>query len=148
MDDISLIARGTRKPLRYLSHYRTPNFIRDCVNFNGGHFRGEWTPWDTIDVDASYVVYSYSTVIAEYLDGVWYQNETSYSITTSKHQSYVRQALYSLNNSDDVVHVYRVPQGARHLPFYARGPVVQDRIKRIRADYLANLVWDDVWDNE
>ena len=60
-----------RKP-RPLAQYRTPSFIFARAQFKAGSMRGEWYyPYGSILLyDNSYIVYSYSTAIAEYHDGV------------------------------------------------------------------------------
>jgi hypothetical protein len=74
-----------------------------------------------------YLVYSYSTVIAEYHDGVWYVNDTRYSVTTGSQQSQVREALWG----QEYVTVIHVPFGARTL--YTRiGEVAKERAARIK----------------
>ena len=99
-----------RKP-RPLAQYRTPSFIFGRVQFKASSMRGEWYyPYGSIPLyDNSYVVYSYSTAIAEYHDGVWYVNDTKYSVTTARHQDYVNRGLSRLIHDDNVVHVYHVP---------------------------------------
>jgi len=42
---------------------------------------------------AHYWVYSYSTPIAWYTSEGWYVVEQKFSVTTSKHQNYVRRAM-------------------------------------------------------
>jgi hypothetical protein len=77
--------------------------------------------------DGSYVVYSYSTCIAEYRDGVWYVNDTHYSVTTSKHQHIVRMAMWAT----EYVTVIGVRYGADTL--YDRiGATAVLRANRIR----------------
>lgn len=44
--------------------------------------------------DGVYRVYSYAAVIAEYRNGAWNVAERKYSVTTTSHQSAVRQALH------------------------------------------------------
>ena len=39
-------------------------------------------------------LYSYATCIAERVDGKIVVNETKYSVTTSKHRSYLRRAIF------------------------------------------------------
>ena len=77
--------------------------------------------------DGTYQVKSYSTVIAEYKDGVWYVNATHYSVTTSKAQHQVRMALHGL----EYVTVIHVPYGASTLQGRS-GPVALERANRIR----------------
>ena len=77
--------------------------------------------------DGTYRVYSYSTIIAEYKDGVWYVNDTHYSITTSRAQNQVRMALHGL----EYVTVIHVPYGASTLQGRS-GLVALERANRIR----------------
>ena len=44
-----------------------------------------------------YLVYSYSTPIAWHTAEGWYVVEQKFSVTTSKHQNYVRQAIAEAN---------------------------------------------------
>lgn len=52
-----------------------------------------------------YYVFSYRTCIAEFSGGVWYLNDTTYSVTTSKQQSQVRYALADIPETVAVIHV-------------------------------------------
>jgi len=45
------------------------------------------------DAVARYVVFSYGTPIAWYGEQGWYVVEQKFSVTTSKHQNYVRRAI-------------------------------------------------------
>lgn len=45
-----------------------------------------------------YVVYSYSTPIAWKADGVWYQPDTRYSVTTTKQQNKIAVAISKVND--------------------------------------------------
>ena len=54
-------------------------------------FKGNtlWAQWE----NGEYCVYSYRTLmLRENAEGVWF-NETKYSVTTSKHQNYIRRAF-------------------------------------------------------
>ena len=48
-------------------------------------------------------LYSYATCIAERVDGKLVVNETKYSVTTSKHQSYLYGALRRYNECAEYV---------------------------------------------
>ena len=119
---------------RQLAQYRTPSFILGRVQFKSSSMRGEWYyNYDSVPLyDNSYVVYSYSTAIAEYHDGVWYVNDTTYSVTTTRHQGYVRRALSHLIHDDNVVHLYHVPRGSSRLHFYMTNGRIRraDRIRK------------------
>lgn len=45
------------------------------------------------EAHADYVVFSYGTPIAWYTADGWYVVEQKFSVTTSKHQNYVRRAI-------------------------------------------------------
>jgi len=79
-----------------------------------------------------YFVFSYETAIAQFTDGVWFINDTTYSITTSAHQSKVRSALnLTWNGDNDVVTVTRVPRRAEVLSSRI-GDIARERANRIR----------------
>ena len=80
----------------------------------------------------TFEVYSYSTMIAEYRGGAWWINDTTYSTTTSGHQSALRGAIDARTyyGDDQCVHVIRVPRGAASLEFYA-GKVAHQRAARL-----------------
>jgi hypothetical protein len=81
----------------------------------------------------TYKVFSYSTTIAEFYDGIWYVNDTRYSTTTTKHQAVVRRALWPYW-VDDSVHAQNVPVSTWLLRIHCMlnlGKVAQERIQRI-----------------
>ena len=45
-----------------------------------------------------YRVYSYSTLIATYINGEWSLNENKYSVTTSKQQNILRRVIARATN--------------------------------------------------
>jgi len=50
--------------------------------------------WGRCQASGIYRIYSYSTCLAEIKDGeIKYLNLQQFSVTTSKHQGYIRQAL-------------------------------------------------------
>jgi surface antigen len=54
----------------------------------------EFARFKEVESQVSYVVYSYGTPIAWYTEGNgWYVVEQKFSVTTSKHQNYVRRAI-------------------------------------------------------
>lgn len=70
--------------------------------FTGGYFRADTgrLPQDRVagflratDAEDFYAVYSYGTPIAWFAHGTWTVPEVKYSVTTSRHQSAVRQAV-------------------------------------------------------
>jgi hypothetical protein len=77
-----------------------------------------------------YKVYSYWTIIAEYRDGVWYVNDTGYSVTTSSHQSQVRQAVWG----QEYVTLTHVPTGTQSLSDRVAGKIAEQRANRIRKE--------------
>ena len=113
----------------YIPPYKTPSYIRNMDDF----FTSSKSMKSFHRYDGSYVVISYSTVIAEYIQGVWYLNDTYYSPTTAKHQSYVRQALTMDILNDKSIHLYHVPYYAQSLPQYINGTVAMRRVLRIKA---------------
>ena len=93
------------------------------------------TFYSSRDTDGTYYVWSYSTLIAEYRDGVWYLNDTSYSITTSRHQGLVRQALSMRTLNDMSIHLYHVRMYTTRLTSLVwHNTVMMQRIRRIQAD--------------
>jgi hypothetical protein len=59
-------------------------------NFNAGNFWGRWT-----DDDTQYQVYSYRQLIGTFhlADETWILDKDKYSMTTSKHQNYLKRAV-------------------------------------------------------
>ena len=82
--------------------------------------------------NGTFTVKSYATVIGEFRDGVWWINDTSYSVTTQRHHSILARAIgaRSWSGDDNAVHTIRVPRGASSLPFYA-GQVAHERARRL-----------------
>jgi hypothetical protein len=78
-----------------------------------GSMRGEIS-------DGMYRVYSYNTIIAEWLNGRWQTDSTRYSVTTSRHQGYVRRAIaksesHSCAGTDQCVYCYADLVGVRSV---------------------------------
>lgn len=77
--------------------------FRNLQPFQGSNFRGttSFEGYGCMDrslghafavESADYVIYSYATPIAWHLAGVWVIPHTKFSVTTARHQSYVRRA--------------------------------------------------------
>ena len=62
--------------------------IRNKEAFKAGALSGGY-----VRCPEAYVVKSYNTVMATYVAGAWHTDDRKYSVTTSKHQSIVRQAI-------------------------------------------------------
>ena len=63
--------------------------IRNKEEFKAGALSGSYS-----NFPVAYEVKSYSTVIATHIaDGLWLCDDKKYSVTTSRHQSIVRQAI-------------------------------------------------------
>jgi len=62
--------------------------IRNKEAFKAGALSGGW-----VYCPEGYVVKSYNTIIATYIAEMWHSDVRKYSVTTSKHQSIVRQAI-------------------------------------------------------
>lgn len=106
---------------------------RECTKYiaNRWDFRNSTgSLWGQSYSDKFYQVFSYNTIIAEYDNGVWFLNDTTYSVTTSKQQGQVRYALCNVPETVTVVHV----------PFLASrlsnrtGKVARERAQRIRKE--------------
>jgi hypothetical protein len=71
------------------------------VNANTGGLQGaygrldpeEFARFKGVESQVDYVVYSYGTPIAWHSIDGWYVVEQKFSVTTSKHQNYVRRAI-------------------------------------------------------
>lgn len=90
------------------SNSKSPAYIANRIAFKANNLAGylwplcsDFTPAlgmlpsDYLDDlrGAEYVVYSYGTPIAWYKQGDWTIPALKYSVTTSKHQNYVRRAV-------------------------------------------------------
>ena len=108
-------------------------YIRDRIEFKTStrHFRG--IPQN----DGGYEIWSYRTLIAEFRDGVWYINDTSYSPTTSQQQWSIRHAIGEQvwKESVHVDHLYR---GTYTLRENVRGKVAQERANRLARESAWN----------
>lgn len=72
--------------------------------------------------DGLYRVYSYNTIIAENLNGRWQIDGGRYSVTTSRHQGYVRRAIEQARSTsrpctgdDNCVYCYADTVGVRSV---------------------------------
>ena len=90
------------------SNAKSLDYIANRIAFNGSNLAGylwplcrEFTPSigmlpaDYLDElkGVEYIVYSYGTPIAWFKNGEWTIPALKYSVTTSKHQNYVRRAV-------------------------------------------------------
>ena len=91
------------------SNQKAGDLIADRIGFTGNNLYGVVTSYgatvyelgrlpqefrDQLKLDKPfYIVYSYSTPIAWFSDKGWFIPEVKYSVTTSKHQNYVRRAV-------------------------------------------------------
>jgi hypothetical protein len=91
------------------SNAKAGDLIADRVAFTGNNLYGVLGSLDSVIYDTgrlpdeyeqqlrldrpSYIVYSYGTPIAWHSDKGWFIPEVKYSVTTSKHQGYVRRAV-------------------------------------------------------
>ena len=110
--------------------YSAYPFIRSRQDFRtkSGNFKGFNYG------DGSYKVWSYATVIAEYINGVWYINDTKYSVETAKQQQIVAESLgydFWINDTIHIDHLYR---GTTRLWEHVKGSVTIERESRIRAN--------------
>lgn len=112
--------------MKRLPNYRSPNFIRDRIVFQGSNL------WSVRD-ECGYRVFSYSTCIAAYVDDVWYINDTYYSHRTSVHQGYVKRGLQDLILQDKVVHLYHLSRGSVFIEDRGTNtPAMRMRINRLK----------------
>jgi restriction endonuclease S subunit len=91
------------------SNAKAGDLIADRVGFTGNNLYGVVTPFDSDDYTygripqefghqlkldrPDYIVYSYGTPIAWHSNSGWFMPNCKYSVTTSKHQNYVRRAV-------------------------------------------------------
>lgn len=91
------------------SNKNAGDLIRDRIPFNGSNFQGVlmsltpecfepvmgMLPYTSLrDLEgAEYIVYSYATPIAWFKNGGWQVPSYKYSVSTSRHQSIVRNAI-------------------------------------------------------
>lgn len=86
----------------YTSIRNAHRAIRNQEAFSGSNFHGKKrlqrtgrlpeSLWPSVR-NATYVVYSYDTPIGWFLDDEWVIPDVKYSVTTSRHQSALRNAL-------------------------------------------------------
>lgn len=93
-----------------------------CIAFVNGSKNGVHSLSMRVNHDGS-KLFSYGTVIAQKLpNGAIVLNDTKYSVTTSKHQSHIRSAIYRFAST---LKIYRtnklVPIGTYDLtPYYTK----------------------------
>ena len=90
------------------SNTKAGDLIANRVAFTGNNLYGVVVPYDghiqsgrlpeefrnQLKLDQpDFIVYSYGTPIAWHCDKGWFIPEAKYSVTTSKHQNYVRRAV-------------------------------------------------------
>jgi hypothetical protein len=93
------------------SNAKASEFIQDRIAFTGNNFYGvvtspatgtDYSPYGRLDTHLilqlntefpDYIVYSYGTPIAWFGRFGWTIPNVKYSVTTSKHQNYVRRSL-------------------------------------------------------
>jgi len=90
------------------SNAKAGDLITNRVGFTGNNLYGVVVPYDghiqsgklpqqfrdQLALDRpDFIVYSYGTPIAWHSDKGWFIPEVKYSVTTSKHQNYVRRAV-------------------------------------------------------
>lgn len=113
-------------------YYAYP-LIRDRQEFSTKSKNFSGIRWE----DGDYKIYSYWTVIAQYSDGVWYMNDASYSIETSKHQQEIRWALGHKFLNDNAIHIDYCVRGIQDIRRYINvSGVVQERIARIKREHI------------
>jgi hypothetical protein len=91
-----------------VSNKKAIDLIRDRVAFTGNNFYGcvgspdietsysiGLLPHEFINdlKGADFIIYSYGTAIAWFKNGEWQIPNLKYSVTTSKHQNYVRRSI-------------------------------------------------------
>lgn len=74
-----------------LNYTQVERAIAERVPFTGNSCRG------VLDYDGAYIVYSYSTPIAQVFDGKYSLNARKYSVTTSRLQNIIRRAWANNN---------------------------------------------------
>lgn len=113
-----------------IAGYESWLYISRLESFNAGNVIGYHDYWGGTH---SYKVKSYGTVIAEWKEGVWYLNDTSYSISTSRHQGYVYHGLTISQIRDWSIHLYHVPWYTQDLSPLVIGAVAVERLDRIKS---------------
>lgn len=94
-----------------IANQKAGYLIRERIAFKGSNLTGHYVPlvWDCFEPESgklpdtgvrklhhdqpSYIIYSYGTPIAWWSTAGWFIPEYKYSVTTSKHQNYVRRAI-------------------------------------------------------
>jgi len=93
-DAIHYIATGQEFKASALSGKRE-TYTPDSGRLNSGEFSRLVVDFNNSG-RSMYVVYSYGTPIAWHTAEGWYVVEQKFSVTTSKHQNYVRRAIAEL----------------------------------------------------
>jgi hypothetical protein len=91
------------------SNTKAGDLIASRIAFTGNNLYGVVTPYDSVIYTTGqlpiefqdqlkldrpdFIVYSYSTPIAWHSNSGWFMPNCKYSVTTSKHQNYVRRAV-------------------------------------------------------
>jgi hypothetical protein len=91
------------------SNQKAGDLIADRVGFTGNNLYGVVTSFNSVVYETGrltpdyeqqlrldqpdYIVYSYGTPIAWHSNSGWFMPNCKYSVTTSKHQNYVRRAV-------------------------------------------------------
>ena len=91
------------------SNTKAGDLIADRVGFTGNNLYGVVTTFNSVIYEygrlpqefrdqlkldqPDFIVYSYGTPIAWHSDKGWFIPDAKYSVTTSKHQGYVRRAI-------------------------------------------------------
>jgi hypothetical protein len=91
------------------SNTKAGDYIANRIAFTGNNLYGVVTSFDADDYEygklpqeyrdqmqldqPDFLVYSYSTPIAWHSNSGWFMPNCKYSVTTSKHQNYVRRAV-------------------------------------------------------
>lgn len=96
------------------------------------NFKSRTNHFSAFGYGDNYKVYSYYTMIAEYYDGVWFINDTTYSVTTVKHQRIVRDAIGEYDWKNNVIHVNHLPVGVGSISGHVWGAIAYERMARIR----------------
>ncbi len=82
----------------------------DLIRARREFHTGNKTIFAQVDHAGRYVVYSYGRhfPMAVYVDGRWIVNSDRYSVTTTRHQGYVRQAVGAGYESADTAKLRRM----------------------------------------
>jgi len=89
-NEFQLVLRKGQAMTKRINARLAMNEIVHKREFNAGNFWGRWT-----DDDTQYQVYSYRQLIGTFhlADETWILDKDKYSMTTSKHQNYLKRAV-------------------------------------------------------